>query len=193
MTHSDGDIAGFLRAMPRGPASERRTKPLVGIDECLNRREISALVRSLFWKGLIEEADPLWYETRERDGIIVGTVPGGVDRDSQLRGPNSLIPDIGVPVKHRSWSDFRVIQLLVVKFIRCDNLILLSENTRKNPDGLRRILNEVVAPALAIRHDRLCLTALFKKGKTSISDYCLGVSDFLEKAHQPPGYLEVLF
>ena len=72
--------------------------------------------------------------------------------------------------------------MLVVKFITCDKVILLSENIRNNPDGLRRILNDIVAPALVLRAERLCLTALFKKGKTSVDDYCLAVSGFLEKA-----------
>lgn len=85
-----------------------------------------------------------------------------------------------------------MVQLLVAHFVTSDNLILLSENTRNNPDGLRRILNEVVRPALDLRPDRLCITALFKKGKTSIADYCGGVTAFLEKERQDPGYVEIL-
>lgn len=191
MPNPEGDIAGFLSAMARGPASERRKKPLVGIDECLNRDEISELIRLLLRRSLIEGSNPLWYETRERDGAVVGTFCGGVDRDSMLRKPNPLVPDIGVPVKHCSWSDFRVVQMLVVNFITYDNLILLSENTKNDKDGLRRILKEVVRPALAVRHDELSLTAIFKKGKTSIIDYCLGVTAFLEKLHQDLGYVEI--
>jgi hypothetical protein len=192
MPNSEGDIAGFLRDMVRGPASERRTKPLVGIDECLNCPEISKLTRLLLQRNLIEGSNPLWYETREKYGVVVGSFIGGVKRDSLFRKSNQLITDVGVPVKHRSWSDFRIVQMLVVHFITYDNLILLSENTRNNPDGLRRILKEVVRPALASRRDPLCLTALFKRGKTSIADYCLGVTSFLEKSHRDLCYVEVL-
>ena len=191
MPNSEGDIAGFLKEMARGPASELRKQPLVGIDECLNRNEISELTRLLLRRSLIESSNPLWYETRERGGVVVGSFCGGVDGDSMFRKPNQLVPDIGVPVKHSSWSDFRVVQMLVVNFINYDNLILLSENTKYDKDGLRRILNEIVQPALAIRHDPLCLTALFKRGKTSIADYCLGVTAFLEKSHQDLGYVEI--
>lgn len=192
MANSEGDIGGFLRSMVRDPVSERYPKPFVGIDECLNRREISELVRMLLRRDLIDRSWPLWYETRERDGVIVGCFVGGVDKDSSLREPNSFIPDIGVPVKHRSWSDFRVILLLVANFTHHDNLILLSENIRNDANGLRRILNEIVAPALALRSDRLSLTTLFKKGKTSITDYCLGVTTHLKQGYHRPGYVEVL-
>jgi hypothetical protein len=71
-------------------------------------------------------------------------------------------------------------------------LILLSENTRNNAGGLRRILNEIVSPALALRTDRLSVTALFKKGKTDIVDYCLGVASYVATARLNPGYSEVL-
>lgn len=68
MVHSEGDIAGFLRDMVSRPASERQAKPFVGVDECLNRREISELIQSLVRRDLAVLAGPLWYETRERRG-----------------------------------------------------------------------------------------------------------------------------
>ncbi len=193
MSNSEGNIAGFLREMPLGPDGQRRKDPYLGIDECLNRTEITDLVRSLVSSGLVHMAGPLWYQTRERDGVIVCSVPGGIDRDSMLREPNALIPDIGVPVKHHSWSDFRVTQMLVMEFNTHDNVILLSENTRNNESGLRRILNEVLAPALALRPEPLSLVALFKKGKTTIADYCRRVTEFVREPRQDRGYVEVLF
>jgi hypothetical protein len=193
MSNSEGDIAGFLREMRLGPSDQRRKNPYLGIDECLNRTEITDLVRSLVSSGLVNMAGPLWYQTRERDGVIVCSVLGGIDRDSMLKEPNALIHDIGVPVKHHSWSDFRVAQMLVAHFISHDNLILLSENTKKDQRGLRRILNKVVAPALALRPEPLCLVALFKKGKTTITDYCRRVGEFVREPPQHRGYVEVLF
>lgn len=193
MPDTEGDIAGFLRTMSLRTDSERRREPYLGIDECLNRMEITELVRSLVESGLVHMASPLWYETRESDGVIVCSVPGGIDRDSTLRQPNALITDIGVPVKYRSWSDFQVVQMLVVNFITYDNLILLSENTKNNEGGLRRILNDVVAPALALRPEPLCLAALFKKGKTTIADYCRRVTEFIREPRQDGGYIEARF
>lgn len=193
MASPDGDIAAFLSGMPQVSTEGRREKPFVGMDECLNRQEIIQLTRALLQRGLIDCSSPLWYEMRERDGVITGSFLGGVDRDSSWHAPNPFIPDIGVSVKHRSWSDFRVAQMLVVQFVGgYDKVVLLSENTRNNVDGLRRLLNEVVGPALDRRPDDLSLTALFKKGKTNINDYCCAVSAYFEHGQYLRGYREVL-
>ena len=192
MPNPDGDIAAFLRKLVLRPASDRPMKPFVGYDECLNDRRIAELARSLIRGGLIEVASPLWYQPRHKNGVVVVSILGGLDRDSRLREPNSFIPDVGTRIDGYSWSDFRVVQMLVVNFVSRDKLILLSANTeKKRRDGLRRILNDVVAPVLAYRQDPLYLTALFKKPKTNIADYCLRVTDFL-KAHQDRGYVERL-
>lgn len=192
MTNVEGNIAGFLHNLTLSPAAERRTRPFLGIDECLNRREIEQLAQMLLQRGLVDSSAALWYETRERDGVIVGSFAGGIAKDSAFRGPDSLITDIGVPVKHGSWSDHRVLQMLVVHFTSYDNLILLSENTRNNADGLRSILREVVGPSLKDRSDVLSLTALFKKGKTSIDQYTGDVTSFFERGHYQSGYVEIL-
>lgn len=89
MSNSEGDIPGFLREMRLGPDGRWRKDPYLGIDECLNRTEITDLVRSLVSSGLVDSAGPLWYQTRERDGVVVCSVPGGIDRDSMLREPNA--------------------------------------------------------------------------------------------------------
>jgi len=192
MANTEGDIAAFLRGMRLGPALERRVRPFVGIDECFNRREIVKLARELLRRNLIDSSGPLWYETREREGVIVGSFPGGVDKDSAFRRPNPLIGDIGVPVKHRSWSDYRVAQMLVVNFLSYDRLVLLSENIRNDHNGLRTILKEFVAPTLKARPDGLSLTALFKGGKTRIEDYISKATDFFEQGQYRPGYVEML-
>jgi len=192
MPNSDGDIGEFIRGLPYESGIVRSVLPCVGIDECFNRTEISDLVKKWFDRGLIDRAGPLWYETRGRDGVVLCSTPGGISRDSELRGPNPLIDDIGIPMKHRSWSDFRVAKMLVAKFIHHESLILLSENIRNNADGLRRILNEVVGPALADRNDQLNITAIFKKGKTPIIDYCTRATEHLENSTQGVGYREIL-
>ena len=52
---AEGDIAAFLQGISRGPASERRERPFVGIDECFNRREIAELASELlFQRNLID-------------------------------------------------------------------------------------------------------------------------------------------
>src|ERR1700683_4342087 len=163
MTNLHGDIAGFLRTMQIGPKSTRTQKPFLGIDECVNCKEIAELARRLIKKGLIDSAGPLWERTHERNGVLVCSIPGGVDKDSLLRKPNPLLADVGVPVEHRSWSDFQVVQMLVANFLSNDRLILLSANTRDDAGGLRRLLNEIVAPSLAHRPEALHPMAIFKR------------------------------
>jgi hypothetical protein len=193
MSVHQGNIGTFLRTMTRGPVDQRRSKPFVGIDECLNRREIDELTTRLLRRDHIDSSGPLWFQTRARDGVPTGTFMGGVDRDSAFRGPNSLVSDIGVPLKHDSWSDFRVVHSLVANFTSYDQLVLLSENIRNDVDGLRSILNKVVAPALLGRDDGPRLTAIFKKGKTHIDDYARAVETFVEQGAFETGYNEVLF
>jgi len=192
MSVHEGDIGAYLRTMTRGPVDQRHSKPFVGIDECFNRREINELTTRLLRRGLIYSSGPLWFQTRVRDGVPIGSFMGGVDRDSAFRD-NSIVRDIGVPLKHDSWSDFRVVQLLVAHLTSCDQLVLLSENIRNDLGGLRYILKKVVAPALLERADRPRLTALFKKGKTHIEDYASAVENFIEQGSFEAGYFEVLF
>jgi hypothetical protein len=189
---TEGNIAAFLQDVSRAPASKRQDKIVVGVDECLNCKEINGLARTLVGRELVAYAAPLWIQTRERDGVIIGTFSGGVDRDSILRQSNPLIPDIGVPVAHRSWSDFRVIQMLVAKFTTYEKVVLLSANTRFDEGGLRKLLNEVIAPELQNHAVNLSLTALFKKGKTPIEKYCRDVLFYFETKHFHRGYFEQL-
>jgi hypothetical protein len=192
MSAHDGNIGSFIRTMTRGSVEQRRSKPFVGIDECLNRTEIDRLTTRLLRSGRIDSSGPLWFQTRVNDGIPIGSFMGGVDRDSAFRRENSLLPDIGVPLKHDTWSDFRVVQFLVAHFHSYDRLVLLSENIKKDINGLRTILNKIVAPALADREDRPSLTALFKKGKTNINAYTQSVEEFFGQGEFELGYSELL-
>ena len=182
----------FLSSMTRAAAPQRPLLPFVGIDECLNRAEVHRLCRDLLQARLIDSSEPLWYELRERDGAIVASFLGGVDQHSMLRKPNSPLPDIGVPVKHHSWTDLRVIQLLLAHFTTYDRVVLLSENTRCDQDGLRSLLRRHVGPALTSHPHGLSLTALFRRGNTRIDTYATAVTAFFTRGSYPPGYVEAL-
>lgn len=56
MAPTEGDVGAFLRQMTRGPASERRVLPFVGVDECFNRPAINQLTSDLLRRGLIDRA-----------------------------------------------------------------------------------------------------------------------------------------
>jgi|GEM_PF-1188166 len=193
MSEHEGDIGTFLRTMTRGSVDQRSSKPFIGIDECFNRREIDELTTRLLRRGHIDSSGPLWFQTRVKDGVPIGTFMGGVDRDSAFRDSNFHPSGIGVPLKYDSWSDLRVVQFLVAHFTSYDQLVLLSENIRNDVDGLRNILNKVVAPALLDRDDGPHLTALFKKGKTHIDNYARAVETFVERGAFETGYNEVFF
>lgn len=193
MSIGNDNITAFLKGLPnkQGHWSQRRS--FLGIDECFNRSEIIQLGRSLVACELIDCSSPLWYETRQKDGIITGTFLGGVAQDSMFRKSNSLMDEIGMPVKHRSWNDFQVVQMAISNFLIYDKVIILSENVRNNANGLRYLLNKIVSPALTLRGNDRSLVVLFKKGKTNIVDYCRHVFNFFKNpAYQnQAGYNEI--
>ena len=99
MSEHEGDIGTFLRTMTRGSVDQRSSKPFIGIDECFNRREIDELTTRLLRRGHIDSSGPLWFQTRVKDGVPIGTFMGGVDRDSAFRDSNFHPSGIGVPLK----------------------------------------------------------------------------------------------
>jgi len=145
------DIAAFLPGylsdiMPAYPPK----RPILGIDECLKDAEVSRLATDLTRRRVTEFAVPLWQETWEADGGKF-SIPGGVDRDSMLRGPNPFISGVPKRVPHTSWNDTQVVAALVLQFRMSETLVLLSRNIRNDRHGLRWTLKEIVKPALAAR------------------------------------------
>ena len=160
----------------------------VGVDECFNRSEIKLLVSKLLNEGLARSSNSLWVEQRLLDDGSILHAYGGLskkDKSSMVL----LDGNIGNPVKHASFEDLQVVDYLITHFFSYGKIVLLTENTKNNQNGLRRILNEQIQPALAKHHsNKLCLTALFKRGKTSIDDYCSKVYEVLKKSDLNIGY-----
>jgi hypothetical protein len=158
--HDREDIVTLFHRLPM--ASERQAKSFVGVDECLNGREVANLVNRLAQSGLTHFISTLWYKLYEsRGGKSLGhSVLGGINKSSPFYGPNSLYSDIGALRKHWSFSDALVAEALVVQFISHNKVVLLSENTEtKDPNGLRRLLRDVVRPLLDSCPQGLSLTA----------------------------------
>jgi len=192
MEVNEDNLTGFLSSMEQKPSDEIRALPFLGIDECFNRKEIDDLSISLIRGGLIECSSPLWYELRGSDSEITGSFCGGVSRNSPLREPNPLISNLGSPLKGQSWSDYQIAQMLIVNFISYQNIVFLTENIRKDRRGIRNILNKFIGPALNERSDSLSLTAIYKKGKTGIIEYCSEVTNIISNGDYLPGYQEVM-
>ena len=77
-----------------------------------------------------------------------------------------------MPVKYSSFSDRHVAWWLVGGFVAVDRIVFLTENSKNDTDGLRRVLLNEVKPAVDAYHgDRLGLLVLMKKGKTTWSHY----------------------
>jgi hypothetical protein len=97
--------------------------------------------------------------------------------------------ELGLPVKGFSWPDEYVAQLLVAQLGASDRVVLVSENTKRDVAGLRRVLELRVAPALsADRHSALGLIAFMKKGRTAWSSYADELLRFLRAGPLPSGF-----
>jgi hypothetical protein len=180
-------LRSFLVDMQRSPDIMERNVPILCIDECLNRKEIDDLATDLLRCGAIDSSTPLWWELREKGGVSTGCYLGGASgTQKQLYG------DIGLPKKHWSFSDMDIVDFLVCHFTSCNHLVLLTENTRLNKNGLREILRNVVSSPLSQRDDKPKLTALFKRGRTAIDQYVSVVRAHFQGVQPSNGYNEIM-
>ena len=167
----------------RSKSAGRTKLPLIAVDECLNNKKVNDTVIGLCLRDIVGGADPLWSQLRERDDGELLVVTGSV------KGNNNESFDYGKPVRHSSWNDKRVVTHALNMLIH-SNVILLTENTKLDKNGLRRVLREEVAPRL---EKHVSLAALFKRGKTSYENYLSSVVNFCENEGLCGGYKEVLF
>jgi hypothetical protein len=161
---------------------DRPCEPLLAIDECLNHPIVKAAVLQACHAGLATGAMPLWNQRRVRADGSVCYFWGGIPRD--FNAPF----DVGKPEKYAIWDDQQVVYCLVAQLI-VHNVVLLTENIRFDAKGIRRLLRDVVGPKL---DPTVSLTGLFKRGKTSHTDYCKGMIAFLGKRKFTGGYREIL-
>lgn len=162
--------------------------PLIAVDECCDHPEITSLVGQLVQCELACGADPLWNQRRISPNGSQSYWLGGRSRHIA-----SILGDRSQPSKGFSWDDQNVVMCLVAMLFLGVPVVLVSENTKYDQLGLRRLLRENVEPALATRtRDGLSLTAVFKKGKTSYQDYCALVHERFKVGEWEPGYREYL-
>lgn len=182
-------ISNFLRKVldehaTSRPASDR---PLIALDECSNHPLIHERMLQLVRRGQADGVLELWFNFRRIEDGTVCNFGGNSARF--LRDQM----DVGSAVKHISSSDSDIVYHLIAHFTNNDRLFILSENTRLNDLGLRRLLREEIAPVLANYHDdRFTIGALFRRGKTPLVDYLNQVESMILSTNYPQGYKEWL-
>jgi len=160
-------------------------EPILAIDEGLNdRRYVDPMLRRLVANGTVSQAVPLWYQLRVlSDGSRISAAGGATALPL-------LLPDIGRVERGTFWPDERVVAMLIAHFLTSDKLILLTQNTRNDLHGIRRILQTEVGPTLnELVPMRLGLLALVQKPGTSLSSYCASVEHWIMTKEVDAGFL----
>ncbi len=151
------------------------TQPMLAIDECLDHPTVGDLGLNLVTRQVVSSTTSLWDRIWQRpDGSLV-SIQGGGKRFMSDGNDNGKL------VKGFSANDGEVVCLLLGNLYSNDRVALITENTRWDKNGLRDLLVNHVKPAIEIYHyDRYGLHVFFKKGKTSMLDFCTHVAVALE-------------
>ena len=148
----------LVTRVSKSPSMYERPRILV-VDECCNNGEIIVLAEKLLKGKFIDGCFPIWDQARIRaDGTVIHVNAGYV-------GPVPSGFDYGVPMKHHSFPDSFIAQL-VEAYVKSYDVFFLSENTKMNEDGIRKLLRDNKC-----RAKNTHLITLYKKGKTEYSDY----------------------
>lgn len=151
----------------------------LGIDECLKRNEIFRLASDLTENNIIRASAPLWWERRTLSDGRELYAYGGVSQDNASQMV-LLDGDVGKPIKYSSYDDSMIVDYLITHFLSYGRLVLLTENTKNNENGLRRLLDNQIHPILEeFNGGKLALVVLYRTGKTGIQDYCDYVYNFI--------------
>lgn len=171
---------------PESAAYGPTLRTIVGIDENALHPELAPTLR-----GLLRDIPdvfmilPLWHEIRETvEGetfVSGGGSPTGIHDgvDWGRRRPGD------------SYSDEKVVKHALSYLYVYRRVIVLSQNRRKDPSGLRSILFRDVGPVLnADRSHGLAMILLLKQPNTSMRLYGEKVAAYMRSAAFEPGYFE---
>lgn len=162
------NLEQFLRdVLPKHASPEPNNSILLLIDECANHRLVGKTTHQAVRENIAIASVALWDQLRQKsDGTFVHLT------GTPIRGALPAGEEYGLPVKGYSFPDDRIIESAVVRFIMADRIVIVSENTRGNQRGLRRLLQNEVGPLLDTYHgNRFGMLAYIKKGKTSWETY----------------------
>lgn len=168
----------------RGPVG---ISPVVGIDEGMNNsRWVGPMLKRLIAANAICAAIPLWYQLRRRDSGELLTLVGSSGKTMREFFPTH---DIGRPVRGHSTPDEDVVALLTSEFLSRDRVCLLTQNKKRDCDGLRCILESEIAPVLeSLEPKRLGLLVLCQTPGSSLKEYSAAVERILRDETIAPGF-----
>jgi hypothetical protein len=179
--------ARMLEVVKAGPPPTGRQQIIVGVDECMAGQAVEDALRPLVAAGIIDQAMSLWWEVRtSASGEMISTHGGAPV------GLSSLGVDFGHRRPGDRCSDAEVASFAVAELYSECCLVLLTENRRDGPDGLRPILHREVGPLLNAdtRHGR-SLIVLLRMPRTPLPIYIGRAVAYLRAGAFPLGFAEL--
>jgi hypothetical protein len=159
--------------------------PVLGIDEGLSdERYLGTMCSRLVRCGVVSQSQPLWYRRRQNEtGNIITPLGGSYTPERH--------PELGhyaKEVRGYSWPDEGVVAGAVINFMQFDRICLLTNNKKRDVDGLHYIIMNEVRPALEnIEPKRLGLLVLLRNPAADLNTYCQAVERRLVHGEIKPG------
>ena len=203
MTTLQADLEHFFQVQLPGVPPPIGLRPAVSVDENLNHPAVTSRLFPLLAEGRVTEVEHCegndvvvergcwlvsgaWYEERLMSDGTIG-------HHSPLKFPQLPPLKFGAPIRGSRWTDEQVIWNLVSQFAARSRIFFLSENRLRDQRGIRRILEDIVAPIL--KDDpatRYGLMALWKKGRTAHDSYAVDALQIIRTVIPAPGYSQCI-
>lgn len=158
----------------------------IGVDENLFHAALAPFLRRCL-RDIPEvfEIGMLWNERRGAATgeklLVRGGSPTGLSNGT----------DWGRRPEGDTWPDADVVQHVLMWLIWYRRVIVLSADRRRNPDGVRTLLNRQVGDVLNRDTSHgLSLTLLLKQPNTTVGDFGRGVEDYLRREPFTAGFRE---
>ena len=178
------EVEDFFQHRLDSQPARPQVRPIVGVDECLGGPQIAREMNRLCREHVVQYVTPCWWDiTRDGNGDLAHAVRFPAPRHRMLPSHQR--------VRGASWPDSEVMWQLVAQFQMGDGVFFLSENLRRDADGIRGLLQEIVGPLLNAWHrQRYWLAVLWKRGTTPVSEYAPKAADFIRQHRPTFGYEE---
>ena len=172
---------------PTSLAYGAETRPFLAVDESLKSRHLWAAVGKLVGAGLASGGGTLWSEVYRRpDGAVVPfDVAGGKDGAVRTLRRNPML-------RRQPCPDSEIVLCIIAHLHLHKHLFVLSADLGTQPDGLRTLLAQHVAPELKRQPQTLGITLVLSRHDTSEADYVSGIMNLFVAPTFAPGFQEIL-